>query len=198
MAKRDARRDPAGGPLTSAINFSLDRKQRINSGYLLGAAPLPPSKGASPCLTTRPCLMLLGCSRRSYCRTPGRTRPADGLPGRCARVSIPRRSSRLATPLPPKLEPSARLALYAASAWPMRSPLMSRSASGAALIPGSGTPCAGGWNGVDRPHRQKPGPPRDPRTAAVARQDRRERPMVTPDGPRRPGRRRTYRHDDPA
>ena len=44
--------------------------------------------------------------------------------------------------LPPKLGPSARHVPYAASAWPMRSQLMSGSASGAALIPGSGTPWA--------------------------------------------------------
>jgi hypothetical protein len=129
--------------------------------------------------------MLLGCSRLSYCRTPGRTPPADGLSARCAWVSIPRRSSRLATTLPRKLGPSARHVPYVASAWPMRSPLMSGSASGAVLIPGSGTPCAGGWSGVDRPHRQKPGPLRDPGTAAATRQDRGERPLVTPDGPRR-------------
>ena len=171
----------------------------FTSAYLLGAAPLPLSKGAFPCLTTRPCLMLLGCSRLSCCRTPGRIRPAGGLPGRCARVSIPRRSSPLATTLPRKHGASARHARYAVSAWPTRSRLTSGSASGAALIPGSGVLCAGDWSGgMDRPRCRETGPLRDAGTAAVARPDRRERPMVTPDGPRRPGRRRTHRHDDPA
>ena len=100
--------------------------------------------------------------------------------------------------LAPKLGPSARHVPYAASAWPMRSPLMSGSASGAVLIPDSGALCEGGWSGVVRPHRQKPGPLRDPGTAAAARQDRRERPVVTADGPRRSGRRRACRDDDPA
>jgi hypothetical protein len=64
---------------------------------------------------------------------------------------------------------------------------MSDSASGAALTHGSGALCAGGWSGgLDCPHRQKPGPPRDPGRTTVARQDRRERPLVTADGPRRP------------
>jgi len=39
---------------------------------------------------------------------------------------------------------------------------------------------------VDRPACPEAGPLRDPGTAAVARQDRRERPVVTADGPRRP------------
>ena len=129
-------------------------------------------------------IRLLKRETRSCCRTPGRTRHADGLPGGCASVSILRLSSPRATTLPRKPGPSARHAQYAASAWPTRSPLMSGSASGAVLIPGSGAPCAGGWSGVDRPHRQKPGPLRDPGTAAAARQDRRERPVVTADGPR--------------
>ena len=196
MERRDARAQRV--IVDRLINFSLNRGIGFIFADLLGAAPLPLSKGASPCLTTRPCLMPLGCSRHSYCRTPGRTPPADGLPGRCASVPIPRRFSRLATTLPRKLGTSARHARYAVSAWPTRSPLMSGSASGAVLIPDSGAPCAGGWSGVDHRHRQKPGPPRDPGTTTVACQDRRERPMVTPDGPRRPGRRRTYRDDDTA
>jgi len=60
--------------------------------------------------------MLLACSRRSYCRTPGRTRHADGLLGRCASVPIPKRSSPLATTLPRKPGTSARHARYVASA----------------------------------------------------------------------------------
>jgi WhiB family transcriptional regulator, redox-sensing transcriptional regulator len=68
----------------------------------------------------------------------------------------------------------------------------------AALIPNSGTPCAGGWSGVERPHHQELGPLRDSGTAAVARQDRRERPLVTADGPRRSGRCRPHRDDDTA
>jgi hypothetical protein len=193
-----------GPELTDPAGWAVELRPRVIAVVQvtladpLGAAPLPPSKGASPCLTTRPCLMPLGCSRLSYCRTPGRTRPANGLLGRCASVPIPRHSSRPATHLPQKLGPSARHVPYAVSAWPMPSPLMSDSASGAALTHGSGALCAGGWSGLDCPHRQKPGPPRDPGTAAVARQDRGERSLVKADGPRRPGRRRTYRDDDTA
>jgi hypothetical protein len=93
------------------------------------------------------------------------TRRADGPPARCAPVSIPRRSSPLPATLLPKPGASARHVPYAASAWPMRSQLMSRSASGAAWIHDSGAPCAGGWSGADRPQSREARPLRDPSTA---------------------------------
>ena len=91
----------------------------------------------------------------------------------------------------------SRCALFAASAWRTRSWPTSRSASGAASIRTNGRTCAGSFSGGNHmaPHALEAR--RDAGTTPLAGKDRRERPVVAPDGPRRPGRGSTCRDPFP-
>jgi hypothetical protein len=162
--------------LTGSINLSLIASVGFTSAYLLGAAPLPPKQGSFP----MPDDTTLSDAARLLSPQLLQDARSDTARGWAARALCAGVDPEVFFPASDDPAAEARdicmACPYAASAWPMRSPLTSGSASGAALIPGSGAPRAGGWNGVDRLLCLEAGPLRDPGTTTVA-----------PGSPRTPG-----------